>query len=29
VINFGNHDSITLANVQVTDLHANNFIIHA
>jgi hypothetical protein len=29
VINLGNHDSITLANVPVTDLHASNFIIHA
>ncbi len=29
VINHGNHDSIILANVPVTDLHASNFIIHA
>ena len=28
VINLGNHDSITLTNVQVIDLHASNFIIH-
>jgi hypothetical protein len=28
VINLGNHDSITLTNVPITDLHANNFIIH-
>ena len=28
VINLGNHDSITLANVQVADLHASNFIVH-
>jgi 20S proteasome alpha/beta subunit len=28
VINLGNHDSITLANVHVADLHASNFIIH-
>ena len=26
VINLGNHDSITLANVQVSDLHASSFI---
>jgi hypothetical protein len=29
VINLGNHDSITLTNVQVIDLHASNFIIHS
>ena len=28
VINLGNHDSITLANVKIADLHASNFIIH-
>jgi hypothetical protein len=28
IINLGNHDSITLTNIQVTDLHASNFIIH-
>ena len=28
VINLGNHDSITLTNVQSIDLHASNFIIH-
>ena len=28
VINLGNHDSITLTNVHLADLHANNFIIH-
>lgn len=28
VINLGNHDSITLANVQLAALHASNFIIH-
>ena len=28
LINFGNHDSITLANVHLADLHASNFIIH-
>jgi hypothetical protein len=28
VINLGNNDVITLANVQLVDLHANNFIIH-
>jgi hypothetical protein len=28
VINLGDHDSITLMNVHVTDLHASNFIIH-
>ncbi|HXX09385.1 MAG TPA: hypothetical protein VEJ43_15130, partial [Pseudolabrys sp.] len=28
VINLGNNDVITLTNVQLTDLHANNFIIH-
>ncbi len=28
VIDLGNHDSITLANVPVTDLHTSNFIIH-
>jgi aryl-phospho-beta-D-glucosidase BglC (GH1 family)/20S proteasome alpha/beta subunit len=27
VINLGNHDSITLTNVQLADLHASNFII--
>ena len=27
-INLGDHDSITLANVQIAALHANNFIIH-
>ena len=27
VINLGNHDSITLTNVQVIDLHASNFIL--
>ena len=29
VINLGNNDSITLVNVQIADLHASNFIIHA
>ena len=29
VINLGNNDVITVANVQLTDLHASNFIIHA
>jgi len=28
VINLGNHDSITLANVQLAALHTSNFIIH-
>ena len=28
VINLGNHDSITLLNIKVADLHASNFIIH-
>src|SRR5262249_28084021 len=28
VINLGNHDSITLANIQLTSLHASNFIVH-
>ena len=28
VINLGNHDSITLMNVHLADLHASNFIIH-
>ena len=28
VINLGNHDSITLQNVHLADLHAGNFIIH-
>ena len=28
VINLDNHDSITLANVQISALHASNFIIH-
>ena len=28
VIDLGNHDSITLTNVQVADLHPSNFIIH-
>jgi hypothetical protein len=28
VINLGNHDSITLTNVHLADLHASNFIIH-
>jgi VCBS repeat-containing protein len=28
VINLGNHDSITLQNVHLADLHASNFIIH-
>jgi hypothetical protein len=28
VIDLGNHDSITLTNVQLADLHAGNFIIH-
>jgi FG-GAP-like repeat/Subtilase family len=28
VVNLGNHDSITLANVKIADLHASNFIIH-
>jgi spore maturation protein SpmB len=28
VIDLGNHDSITLANVHLADLHASNFIIH-
>jgi hypothetical protein len=28
VIDLGNHDSITLANVKIADLHASNFIIH-
>jgi hypothetical protein len=28
VINLGNHDSITLANVQLAELHASNFIVH-
>jgi hypothetical protein len=27
VINLGNHDSMTLTNVHLTDLHASNFII--
>jgi hypothetical protein len=27
VINLGNHDSITLTNVHIADLHASNFII--
>jgi hypothetical protein len=29
VINLGNHDSITLANVALPDLHASNFIVHS
>ncbi len=29
VINLGNHDSIMLANINIADLHASNFIIHA
>ena len=29
MINLGNNDSITLANVKIADLHASNFIIHA
>jgi hypothetical protein len=29
VINLGNHDSITLANVQLSDVHASNFIVHS
>ena len=28
LINLGNHDSITLTNVHIADLHASNFIIH-
>jgi hypothetical protein len=28
VINLGNHDSITLANVDIAGLHASNFIVH-
>ena len=28
VINLGNHDSITLVNFHLADLHASNFIIH-
>jgi len=28
VINLGNHDSITLANIQLAALHTSNFIIH-
>ena len=28
VINLGNHDSITLMNVHISELHASNFIIH-
>jgi hypothetical protein len=28
IINLGNHDSITLANVQVADLHVSNFIVY-
>jgi hypothetical protein len=28
LINLGNHDSITLTSVHISDLHANNFIIH-
>jgi VCBS repeat-containing protein len=28
LINLGNHDSITLTNVHLADLHASNFIIH-
>ncbi len=28
IINLGNHDSITLANVHLADLHAYNFIVH-
>jgi VCBS repeat-containing protein len=28
VIDLGNHDSITLSDVQIADLHASNFIIH-
>jgi serralysin len=28
VINLGNHDSLTLLNVQISDLHASDFIIH-
>jgi VCBS repeat-containing protein len=29
IIELGHNDSITLAHVQITDLHASNFIIHA
>jgi hypothetical protein len=29
VINLGNHDTITLANVQIAELSAKNFIIHS
>jgi hypothetical protein len=28
VINLGNHDSITLENVALADLHASNFVVH-
>ncbi len=28
IINLGNHDSITLTNVHISDLHSTNFIIH-
>ena len=28
LINLGNHDSITLTDVQIADLHASHFIIH-
>ena len=28
VINLGNHDSITLANLQIAGLHASNFVVH-
>ena len=28
VINLGNHDSITLTNVSISELHASDFIIH-
>ena len=28
LINLGNHDSITLTNVHLADLHASNFVIH-
>jgi serralysin len=28
MVNLSNHDSITLANVHLADLHASNFIIH-
>jgi len=28
VINLGNHDSITLVDVQLASLHASNFVVH-